>query len=43
MCDNLEIVIVGEDGRINFFRVDYKEVVRIIGEEFYFFYLLYSN
>ncbi|EDL93687.1 rCG57407 [Rattus norvegicus] len=30
VCDNPEIVTVGEDGRINLFRVDHKEAVRTI-------------
>ncbi|MBZ3877382.1 Serine/threonine-protein kinase LATS1 [Sciurus carolinensis] len=30
VCDNPEIVTVGEDGRINLFRVDHKEPVRTI-------------
>lgn len=43
VCDNPEIVTVGEDGRINLFRVDHKEAVRTIGKESYFFYPLHSN
>uniref|UniRef100_A0A286XH74 Uncharacterized protein n=1 Tax=Cavia porcellus TaxID=10141 RepID=A0A286XH74_CAVPO len=30
VCDNPEIVTVGEDGRINLFRIDHKEAVRTI-------------
>ncbi|XP_049509020.1 nucleoporin Nup43 isoform X2 [Panthera uncia] len=30
VCDNPEIVTVGEDGRINLFRADHKEAVRTI-------------
>ncbi|KAF6365003.1 nucleoporin 43 [Rhinolophus ferrumequinum] len=31
VCSNPDIVTVGEDGRINLFRVDHKEAVRTIG------------
>nr|KAF6363363.1 nucleoporin 43 [Pipistrellus kuhlii] len=31
VCNSPEIVTVGEDGRINLFRVDHKEAVRTIG------------
>ncbi|XP_043925254.1 nucleoporin Nup43 isoform X2 [Protopterus annectens] len=30
VCNSPEIVTVGEDGRINFFRVDHKEVIRTL-------------
>lgn len=33
MCNNPEIVTVGEDGRINLFRADHKEAVRTIGKK----------
>uniref|UniRef100_A0A8D2CZB7 Nucleoporin 43 n=1 Tax=Sciurus vulgaris TaxID=55149 RepID=A0A8D2CZB7_SCIVU len=36
VCDNPEIVTVGEDGRINLFRVDHKEPVRTIVWEVHF-------
>lgn len=31
ICNNPEIVTVGEDGRINLFRADQKDAVRTIG------------
>uniref|UniRef100_A0A8C5UW35 Nucleoporin 43 n=1 Tax=Microcebus murinus TaxID=30608 RepID=A0A8C5UW35_MICMU len=36
VCNNPEIVTVGEDGRINLFRADYKEAVRTIVWEVHF-------
>uniref|UniRef100_A0A7N4NZB6 Nucleoporin 43 n=1 Tax=Sarcophilus harrisii TaxID=9305 RepID=A0A7N4NZB6_SARHA len=36
VCNSPEIVTVGEDGRINLFRVDYKEAVRTIVWEVHF-------
>uniref|UniRef100_A0A8C9M869 Nucleoporin 43 n=1 Tax=Panthera tigris altaica TaxID=74533 RepID=A0A8C9M869_PANTA len=36
VCDNPEIVTVGEDGRINLFRADHKEAVRTIVWEVHF-------